>query len=105
MASSKSATRSEAQIKRDIRAWLTRWKSEGAPVSWFWPAGGAFGKSGVEDLVLCIGGIYVAVEVKRPGGQLTPLQAARAADVSRSGGVSARVESVEQFKDLISGFV
>lgn len=95
MTNSKPIT--EAKVKADIRAKLCEWKALGRPISWFWPLGGAFGKSGVEDLVLCVNGQYVAVEVKRPGGKLTPLQRTRRDAVQQSNGIAICARDVDYF--------
>ena len=48
----------------------------------------AFGKKGTADLILCIKGRFVAIEMKRPkGGVRSPLQIYERKKILRSGGI------------------
>jgi len=51
----------EGKVKRKIKELL---KALGPDVYYFMPAMGSFGKSGVPDIVACIRGTFVAIEVK-----------------------------------------
>lgn len=53
------------------------------------------GLVGRPDLVVCARGRFIALELKRPGGRVTPLQAQRLKEVRAAGGVAAVVYSVE----------
>lgn len=44
------------------------------------------GKSGVPDILACIKGAFVAIEVKREGKQPTPLQWKRMDEIRQAGG-------------------
>lgn len=61
--------------------------------------GGPYAEAGVSDLLCCIDGVFVAVEVKAPKGTygVTEKQAAFLDRVVRAGGVIAVCRSVEQF--------
>ena len=56
-------------------------------------------KNGVADVLACIGGRFVALEIKQPGRKLTPLQEANFKQIKRSGGAAFRIESTA---DLIA---
>jgi Holliday junction resolvase len=45
-----------------------------------------FGKSGVPDIVACINGKFVSIEVKREGKEPTALQWQRMAEIDLAGG-------------------
>lgn len=51
----------EGKVKDSIKKLL---KSYGADVYYFMPAMGSFGKAGVPDIVACVRGAFVAIEVK-----------------------------------------
>jgi hypothetical protein len=72
--------------------------------------GGPFQVAGLPDLMFCIGGWFIGLEVKfqRPGesveaalARTTPLQSAQIARIRSAGGVAAVVTSVQQALDLI----
>ena len=50
------------------------------------PATFGYGRSGLPDLLVCIRGRFVAIEVKREGKEPTPLQWARMREVEAAGG-------------------
>lgn len=59
----------EGKEKDRVKQYL---KSIGA---WYCcPFTGGYGRSGVPDIIACIKGTLWGIEVKRPGGQLTPGQ-------------------------------
>lgn len=57
----------ESDIKTKIRKYL---KDE----AYFIPYNPHFGKSGVPDILGCMKGRFIAIEVKQPTGKLTKLQ-------------------------------
>lgn len=48
---------------------------------------GQYGKRGVPDLVMCIKGLFVTIEVKTINGKLTPLQALEGRRIEKAGGI------------------
>jgi hypothetical protein len=56
---------------------------------------------GISDLVLLHKGIFVAIEVKRPGIPLRPEQQVFSAQVARNGGLYWTVHSVEELQNNI----
>jgi len=53
---------------------------------YFCPYMAGFGKSGVPDIIACIDGMFVGIEVKREGKEPTPLQRQRMSEIEASGG-------------------
>ena len=65
-------------------------------------AGGPMQQRGVPDIVCCVNGAFVALEVKRPGlGRLTDLQALTIERIREAGGVAEVVTSVEEAAAVI----
>lgn len=71
--------------------------------SWFKVHGGQFQRAGLPDIIGCLDGQFVGLEVKRPGRPhpLTPLQEATLEWLHISGAVSAVVESVDEALELV----
>jgi Holliday junction resolvase len=63
-----------------------------------------YGKSGVPDIVACIGGVFWGIEVKREGKELTALQARRIDEIREAGGMVVAgtakkvIETIERWK-------
>lgn len=69
--------------------------------------GGGFQKSGIPDILACINGIMVAVEVKASTGKPSELQKLNVSRINGSGGVAVFLypEGFEQFKELVKGVI
>jgi Holliday junction resolvase len=61
-----------------------------------------YGKSGVPDIVACIGGVFWGIEVKREGKEPTVLQTRRMIEIREAGGMAVAgiaeevIEIIEQ---------
>lgn len=64
--------------------------------------GGAYSGSGWPDVVGCAQGRFVAMEVKRPGGRLTPLQESQLAHWRAAGAIADTVTSVGEAMGLLA---
>ena len=62
------------------------------------------GAAGTPDLLACIDGRFVAIEVKRPGQHLTNLQAARLDEIRHAGGVAIVAGSVDELLSFLRFF-
>jgi hypothetical protein len=74
----------ESRLQRRIRAALeARW-----PTS-FWTKywGGPFTRAGIPDLIGCVQGRFVALEVKRPGEEASRIQIIRMTDLASAGAI------------------
>lgn len=69
--------------------------------------GGGFQKSGIPDLVCCVNGIAMAVEVKAERGKKSELQKLNVSRINRSGGIGVFLypSGFEQFKELLKGVI
>ena len=52
-------------------------------------------RKGIPDLILCVAGRFIALEVKRPGGEATMPQRAQIAAIGQAGGRAAVIDSLE----------
>lgn len=106
----------EKQFENRVKAWLI---SQGIypagtpkqnmiapPWGWFFKVwGGGFQKSGIPDLLLCAGGLFIAVELKATGGKADALQKMNIAAINRAGGIGIilQPEGFENFKNIVKG--
>ena len=63
--------------------------------------GSPYQQVGTPDLLVGYKGRFYAMEVKRPGGVLTPVQAKVIEEIRASGCVAGRVESIEEAIKLL----
>ena len=87
----------EAVIQRQI---IKHLRGMGAWV--FNVHGSPFQQVGVPDLLVGYEGRFYAMEVKRPGGILSPAQAKTIKEIQASGSVAGRVESIEEAVELLA---
>ena len=84
----------ETEITRQIKQVL--FNCGGFPIK---IAGGPYQKPGISDLLVCMPmdgfGVFVAIEVKRPGQHMTPLQEQFQHDVRAAGGIAFVAYSVD----------
>lgn len=64
--------------------------------------GSQFGEAGVSDLLCCLDGRFVAVEVKTPVGKVTPKQLAFGHRVNLAEGFFAVCRTVEEFLETLA---
>ena len=69
--------------------------------------GSAFQMSGVPDVLLCINGHFVAIELKRPDGKgrVSDVQKAQINRIRKAGGRVEVVQSFERFKEIVGEYV
>jgi len=65
--------------------------------------GGPHGHAGAPDIIGALKGRFLALEVKKPGKDTTPIQKVELRAWAQAGAISGRVESVEEVKNLIEG--
>jgi hypothetical protein len=56
--------------------------------------GNEFQHSGIPDLICCIEGLFIAIEVKRPGVSVSKMQQNEAVEISHAGGLWILGESI-----------
>lgn len=87
------AQKPETRLQRKIRDELER-EIGGF---WFKSAGGPFQRRGLPDLIGCVNGLFIGLEVKRPGDRRGPtaLQSETGQRITDNGGCFAVVNSAE----------
>lgn len=88
----------EAKVKKKIVDIL---KEAGA--YYFFPATGGYGRSGIPDVIACIGGKFLAIECKAGKGKTTALQDRELVNIWKAGGATWVVneEKIEEFRDYV----
>jgi hypothetical protein len=61
-----------------------------------------FQEVGIPDLLVCYKGYFVGLEVKQPGGRVSPRQHKVLQEIDTAGGISAVVSTLEQVVDLLA---
>ncbi len=91
----------EAELQRKVEAFL---RGQGIWFVKYW-GGGQFTKAGVPDLICCVNGQFVAIELKTDTGRLSKLQEYNLAKIKESGGQALvlRPSGLGAFKDFIAG--
>jgi hypothetical protein len=77
-------------------------------IGWFtkiW--GGGYQKSGIPDLILCVNGFFITVEIKAPNGKASALQKMNTARINKSNGISMILypDGFENFKKIMEGVI
>lgn len=74
---------------------------------WIVTHGDQFGTGGIPDIIGCVQGRFVGLEVKLPGKEhtLTPRQSHRLGQINKAGGKAAMVTSVDQAMDFVFGSI
>ena len=63
--------------------------------------GGPHGHAGAPDIIGAYKGRFLALEVKRPGKDASPLQKSELRGWEKAGAIAGKVESVQDVKNLI----
>lgn len=63
--------------------------------------GGQFGTAGLPDIILCLNGRFVALEVKTPSGKLTKLQESTLTKIKDAKGEAYKVTSLQEVKEIL----
>jgi pantoate kinase len=68
------------------------------------PMGTGFGNSGVPDFLICIGGLFYAIECKANGNKPTALQLKHLDDIRKAGGIALVIDetNVENLRKELS---
>lgn len=91
----------ERSITRAIKAALDK-----EPSVWHLKyAGGFYGTAGIPDLIVCVRGKFVALEVKQPGNYPTQIQRHVSAKITSAGGLCVTVRSVDEALAVVRGII
>ena len=88
--------------ERDIVLKIKRYLGT-VPGCFFWKEhGGMYGTAGIPDLIVCLNGRFLALEVKTATGKTTPLQESTIRKILNAGGTAAVVHTVDEVRAVIS---
>jgi len=88
-------------LEKNITAAIMRYLKS-VPHCFCWKQHGShFGKAGLPDIICCIGGRFIAFEVKTESGKLTKLQESAIARITAAGGIAHKVTSADEVKTII----
>ena len=76
-------------VEMKIHTWLANNLKKKYENAWYYKApGGRYGRKGVPDFLVNISGLFIAIEVKRIKGKLTPFQENELNKINSSGGLA-----------------
>jgi hypothetical protein len=92
----------EAKVKKRVKEILADLNAY-----YVMPVTGGYGNSGVPDFVICIGGLFYAIETKANGGKATALQLKHLDNIRKAGGVALIVNetNVENLRKELMSYV
>lgn len=88
----------EKELQRKVNKYL-----KSLPKTWFFKVwGGGFQRSGIPDLICCINGVFIAIELKGDDGKPTELQKMNIRHINEAGGIGVILypQCFEEFKKL-----
>jgi Holliday junction resolvase len=87
--------------ERDIVAAILRY-TKTVPDCFAWKThGDVYSTKGIPDIIACVAGRFIALEVKQSGGRATKLQAHTLHQIAEAGGTAQVVTSLQEAKRLV----
>ena len=86
----------EADLTRHVKAYL-----QDQSDIFFWKASDRFNK-GVSDIIACVSGVFVAIELKATKGKPSPHQELFIKQVIKRGGIGGTCYTIAQVQELVS---
>jgi hypothetical protein len=87
----------ESKIQADFLKWIE--KQVGVWIVKY--PGGIFGKTGTPDVILCVQGKFVAIEMKKLDGYRRKMQEYQQKKIRSSGGICEFCDTLESAKELV----
>ena len=88
-------------LEKNIVAAIMRYLKT-VPECFTWKThGGMYGTAGMPDIIICLNGRFVAMEVKTPTGRLTKLQESTLRKINDAKGYAYKVTSLQEAKEII----
>jgi Holliday junction resolvase len=93
----------EKQFENKVKSWLHQLQKEGQPIKFIKIWGGGFQKAGIPDILACVNGHFVAIELKGTNGKPSELQKYNIRRINECNGTGVILypEQFETFKLLI----
>ena len=90
------------KLERKIQSEIVEWVRK-QPECWICKyQGGPYSTTGVPDLLLCVQGMFVALEVKKKGGRTTAIQKEVMKSMILAGAVCEVVHSLSEAKEVVN---
>ena len=108
---------SEKLFENRVKKWLHTMGiyAAGTPMNrmeavngWFFKVwGGGYQKSGIPDLLICVNGFFLAVELKAQNGTASELQKLNTARINAAGGIGIILypDGFEEFQEIVKGVI
>ena len=83
-------------------------KKDEPECGWFFKVwGGGYQKSGIPDIIMCVNGFFLAVELKSETGKPSELQQKNVCAINNSNGIAIILypDGFDQFKDIVKGCI
>jgi|LSQX01.1.fsa_nt_gb hypothetical protein len=109
---------SEKIFETRVKKWLAKQgiyaagtpknKMEVVEIGWFFKVwGGGYQKSGIPDLLMCVNGFFISVELKAAQGTASELQKLNVARINATGGIGIILypNGFEEFKEIVKGVI
>lgn len=88
---------SEKNIQRSIIRWLNSQE-----IVWHVKTTqGGYGRAGIPDIIACVAGEFLAIEVKAPGGRPSKLQAHEILKIAKAGGMVVVTDNLDEVKQAV----
>ena len=87
-------------LERDIAAAILRYLKT-VPDCFAWKTHGNQYSAGIPDIIACVGGRFVALEVKTQQGKLTKLQEITLQRINAAKGKACKVQSVKEVEEIL----
>lgn len=92
-------------LEKDLQTQCLRYvrglQRQGVPIIAINQHGSAFSARGVPDIIMCINGKFIAVELKVGNNKPTPLQEDYIARINQANGSAYVLYSLDDFKEVI----
>jgi Holliday junction resolvase len=91
------------RFEKDIQKEMIEWLKGQEGIYWIKTAGSAFQRPGIPDLIMCVDGIFVALEIKRNKKAVVSLaQVREIGKINAAGGFACVVTSIYELSQVIS---
>ena len=88
-------------LERDTVAAIMRYLKT-VPDCFAWKThGDQYSQAGIPDIIACVGGRFVALEVKTQSGKLTKLQEITIQRINAAKGKACKVQSVKEVEEIL----
>ena len=92
-------------LEKDIQRQILKWLNSQNNIYAVKIAQGAYSQAGISDILACVAGRFVAIEVKRKGGKVTALQRAFINKINSVGGYAFVAYSLDEVKQKIKELI